>query len=60
MVNNIYNLFQLDFFEYLLDDSLLDLHLHSMNYLFFVGWLFGFYGISTFFGYLTPNHFLYK
>ena len=22
-----------------------------------VGWLFGFYGISTFVGYLTPNHF---
>ena len=27
----------------------------------FVGWLvFGFYGISTFVGYLTPNPFLYK
>ena len=23
-----------------------------------VGWLVGFYGISTFFGYLTPNPFL--
>ena len=23
-------------------------------------WLFGFYGISTFVGYLTPNPFLYK
>ena len=26
----------------------------------FVGWLFGFYGISTFVGYLTPNPFLCK
>ena len=26
----------------------------------FVGWLFGFYGISTFAGYLTLNPFLYK
>ena len=26
----------------------------------YVGWLFGFYGISTFEGYLTPNPFLYK
>ena len=25
-----------------------------------VGWLFGFYGISTFVGYLTPNPFLCK
>ena len=25
-----------------------------------VGWMFGFYGISTFVGYLTPNPFLYK
>ena len=25
-----------------------------------VGWLFGFYGISTFVGYLTSNPFLYK
>ena len=25
-----------------------------------VGWLFGFYGISTFVGYLMPNLFLYK
>ena len=25
-----------------------------------VGWLFGFYGISTFVGYLIPNPFLYK
>ncbi len=25
-----------------------------------VGWSFGFYGISTFAGYLTPNPFLYK
>ena len=25
-----------------------------------VGWLFGFYGISTFVGYLMPNTFLYK
>ena len=25
-----------------------------------VGWLFGFYGISTFVGYLTPNRFLCK
>ena len=25
-----------------------------------LGWLFGFYGISTFVGYLTPNPFLYK
>ena len=25
-----------------------------------IGWLFGFYGISTFVGYLTPNPFLYK
>ena len=25
-----------------------------------VGWLFGFYGISTFVGYLMPNPFLYK
>ena len=25
-----------------------------------VGWLFGFYGISTFVGYLTPNSFSYK
>ena len=25
-----------------------------------VGWLFGFYGISIFVGYLTPNPFLYK
>ena len=25
-----------------------------------VGWLVGFYGISTFVGYLTPNSFLYK
>ena len=25
-----------------------------------VGWLFEFYGISTFLGYLTPNLFLYK
>ena len=25
-----------------------------------VGWLVGFYGISTFVGYLTPNPFLYK
>ena len=24
------------------------------------GWLVGFYGISTFVGYLTPNPFLYK
>ena len=24
------------------------------------GWLFGFYGISTFVGYLMPNLFLYK
>ena len=23
----------------------------------FIGWLFGFYGISTFSGYLTPNTF---
>ena len=27
---------------------------------FTVGWLFGFYGISTFVGYLTPNPFLCK
>ena len=27
---------------------------------FYVGWLFGFYGISTFVGYLMPNPFLYK
>ena len=26
----------------------------------FHSWLFGFYGISTFVGYLTPNPFLYK
>ena len=25
-----------------------------------VGWLVGFYGISTFVGYLTPNPFLWK
>ena len=25
-----------------------------------VGWLVGFYGISTFVGYLIPNPFLYK
>ena len=25
-----------------------------------IGWLFGFYGISTFGGYLTPNPFLYS
>ena len=25
-----------------------------------VGWLFGFYGISNFKGYLMPNPFLYK
>ena len=25
-----------------------------------VGWLFGFCGISTFVGYLTPNPFLYQ
>ena len=25
-----------------------------------VGWLFGFYGISTIVGYLMPNPFLYK
>ena len=25
-----------------------------------IGWLFGFYGISTFFGYLTPNLFLWN
>ena len=25
-----------------------------------VGWLVGFYGISTFVGYLMPNPFLYK
>ena len=25
-----------------------------------IGWLFGFYGISTFVGYLTPNPFLSK
>ena len=25
-----------------------------------VGWLGGFYGISTFVGYLTPNPFLWK
>ena len=25
-----------------------------------VGWLFEFYGISTFVGYLMPNQFLYK
>ena len=25
-----------------------------------IGWLFGFDGISTFVGYLTPNPFLYK
>ena len=25
-----------------------------------VGWLVGFYGISTFVGYLTPNPFLYR
>ena len=25
-----------------------------------LGWLFGFYGISTFGGYLMPNPFLYK
>ena len=25
-----------------------------------VGWLFGFYGLSTFVGYLMPNSFLYK
>ena len=25
-----------------------------------IGWLFGFYGISTFVGYLMPNPFLYK
>ena len=24
------------------------------------GWLLGFYGISTFVGYITPNPFLYK
>ena len=27
---------------------------------FLVGWLFGFYGTSTFVGYLMPNPFLYK
>ena len=26
----------------------------------YVGWLVGFYGISTFVGYLTPNLFLYR
>ena len=25
-----------------------------------VGWLFGFYGVSTFVGYLMPNPFLYE
>ena len=25
-----------------------------------IGWLFGFYGISIFVGYLMPNPFLYK
>ena len=29
-------------------------------YKMFVGWLFGFYGISTFIGYLMPNPLLYK
>ena len=28
--------------------------------IFLIGWLFGFYGISTFVGYLLPNPFLYK
>ena len=27
---------------------------------FMADWLFGFYGISTFVGYLMPNEFLYK
>ena len=26
----------------------------------YLGWLDGFYGISTFVGYLTPNPFLYR
>ena len=29
-------------------------------YKIFFGWLHGFYGISTFAGYLMPNPFLYK
>ena len=29
-------------------------------YVYMVGWLFGFYGISTFVGYLMPNPFLCK
>ena len=32
----------------------------SLNPLTTVGWYVGFYGISTFVGYLTPNPFLYK
>ena len=37
--------------KYLLDQETVDL---------IVGWLFGFYGISTFVGYLKPIPFLYK
>ena len=32
----------------------------AQNIRLLVGWLFGFYGISTFVGYLMPNPFLYK
>ena len=46
---------------------LLGLHKWHQNYIqysilrgFLVGWLVGFYGISTFVGYLTPNPFLHK
>ena len=33
---------------------------YNVIFIFLVGWLFGFNGISTFVGYLTPNPFLYK
>ena len=34
--------------------------IHKYIYIYIVGWLFGFYGISTFRGYLTPNPLLYR
>ena len=34
--------------------------LHRISTINMIGWLFGFYGISTFVGYLMPNPFLCK
>ena len=50
-----------EFFHFTLDKYLIMLsvkHFQLMSGL--VGWLFRFYGISTFVGYSMPNPFLYK